>query len=199
MIDLRQRPRFCRAVQLLVEPERAHVVGALVDIDEVDVGTAIEGRVGACHERQRAGPDAVARTDAQGQAGKMERARRAVRRNAVFRAATGCDGFLEGGNDRALGQEVRPEDLDDGLDVGLADRLAPVGYQAGLTPDASDRHAGGSAARSSLDRQEIRIGAAVVGEPRLNAGPAALLEIVVRQMVGRAGQDRIIRARDRRC
>ena len=55
----------------------------------------------------------------------------------------GCERFLEGGNDRTLSQEVGLQDLDDGVDVGLADRLAPVRYQVGLTLDASDRRAGG--------------------------------------------------------
>src|SRR5215208_7488245 len=40
-----------------------------------------------------------------------------------------------------------------------------------------------------LHRKKVRICAAVVSEPRLDAGPPALLQIVLRQMVGRAGQD----------
>ena len=66
-------------------------------------------------------------SDAEGQAGEMERGGGAVDRHAVTAAAIIREPPLEGGNGGTLGQEIRTQHPDHRLDVILADVLTPVG------------------------------------------------------------------------
>jgi hypothetical protein len=62
----------------------------------------------------------------------MERRGRAVARDRVRGTDLGGHRLLEGRNDRPLCQEVRSQDRNHGLDIGIVDRLASVGDHWGL-------------------------------------------------------------------
>ncbi|MNG30514.1 hypothetical protein D3C84_1161430 [compost metagenome] len=61
--DLGQASFALGLLQLARKGLRAEVVGARVDIDEVDLRTAVQTAVGRGDEGDRAGPQAIARTE----------------------------------------------------------------------------------------------------------------------------------------
>jgi len=105
----------------------AEVVGAWVDVDEVDLCAAVARAVGAGDEAVGAGPEPVAGAEVERQARQVQGTGGAVDRHAMGGADVVCDGLLKAGHRRALGEEVGAQDGLDGGDVGVGDVLAAVG------------------------------------------------------------------------
>ena len=97
-----------------------------VDVDEVDRAAAIQRAVRARRESDRAGPHRIARAHPERQAGDVQRRSAAVDGDRMARAADFANRLLEDGHGRALGQEIRAQDICDGLDVRLGD--VPAGH-----------------------------------------------------------------------
>ncbi len=131
---LRQAPVSLRGRQLAFQGGGAEIGRLAIDIDEIDVGAAIAGAVGRGDEADRAGPDQVAGTDAERQAGNVKRAGGAVDGDRVCRAAVIGNRRLEARHDRALRQPIRAQDFHDRVDILLADGLPAVGDHAGTPP-----------------------------------------------------------------
>ena len=87
--DLGQPAPRCRDFKLLGQRRDAHIVGPRVDVDEVDVGAAIQRAIGRCHEGVRRRPEQVAGAEIERQAGDVQRGRRVGYRDRTAAAAIG--------------------------------------------------------------------------------------------------------------
>ena len=112
--------------QLLRQRRHADVVGARIDVDEIDVGAAQPRAIGGGDEGVGHGPHHVARAGADGKARDVQRRGGAVHRDRMRHAAQLGERRFKPADRRALGQPVRPQRVDDGLDVGLVDPLPAV-------------------------------------------------------------------------
>src|SRR5690606_37824208 len=92
--------------QFARERLRTKVVGARVDIHEIDFCSAVSTAVGRGNERDRCGPKTVTRAEIQRQAGDVQRGGRAAYGAGILGSYMICDRLLETGYDRALGQEI---------------------------------------------------------------------------------------------
>ena len=134
------RPPFARAVELLRERRNAHVPGERIDVDEIDVRAAVARAVRRRDERIGHGPE-------RGRPGRGPSARQAMcSADVALLTATACaaphtrgDGALEARDGRPLREEVRAQDLDDRVDVGLRDVLAAVRNHSDRPHDGSTR------------------------------------------------------------
>ena len=123
----RQPPIPRRRFQLLRQPLDGHVVRCWIDVDEIDPSAAIKRAIGARDEGDRTGPQQVARTKAERQAGDVQRRSSIANRDSVCRTAISRERLLEPRHRRTLGQEIGLQHFDDRVDIGRVDRLAAVG------------------------------------------------------------------------
>ena len=104
--DLRQAARSLCLGQLGGKRIDTHVRGRVVDIDEIDVGTAIERAIGAGNKGNRAGPDKVSWSYAKRKTGDVQCARRTVDGDGVGGAAVLRYRLFKVRHGRTLGNEV---------------------------------------------------------------------------------------------
>ena len=84
--DLRQAALGLGALQLLRQSNGAHVVGARIDVDEIDRGAAIKTAIRGRDERVRRRPQPVARTQIEREIGDVQRSRRITDHATACRA-----------------------------------------------------------------------------------------------------------------
>ncbi len=101
------------------------VVGARIDVDEIDLRAAIERAVGGGDEGDRGGPEPVAGAEAQRQAGDVQGRGGAVDRHGMRGPAIAGHALLEARHHRPLGQQVGAQHRNDGFDVVRGDSWRP--------------------------------------------------------------------------
>src|SRR5207248_1240070 len=130
--DLWERIDRCCLGQLAPESVKAHVVGARIDVDEVDVSPTIAGAVGRSDERVGARPQPIAGSQSEGQAGDVQGRCRAIYCNRMLGTTVSGDSGLETGDRGALRQPVRTQYFSDCVDIVVADVLAAIGNVPGV-------------------------------------------------------------------
>jgi hypothetical protein len=103
----------------------AHVVGAGVDVDEIDLAPQYSAQL-ADATKVFGGPQHIARAEAQCHAGDVQGRCRAVHGDGMTRAGVRRHAVLESRDGRALGEVDGLHHLDDGVDVCLGDVLLAV-------------------------------------------------------------------------
>ena len=107
-----------------------------VDVEGVGKNVGEEGRrslveqaIGRGAEGDRGGDRLIPGPQARGENRRVERRRAGSEAHGVLHSHAGCEGLLELSHLGAGREPVGAEDLDDGADVLLLDRLAPVGEE----------------------------------------------------------------------
>ena len=133
--DLGQAAFPLGSLELLAEAVDGEVVGAGVDVDEVDGGSAVAGAVRGGDEGVRGGPQPVAGPEPERPAGEVEGGGGTGNRHGVPGPAILRDCFLKAGHRRPLGQKIRPQHPHHRLNVSFGNGLATVGDHGGLLGD----------------------------------------------------------------
>ena len=104
----------------------AQVPSARIDIDKVNIRTTVAATVCRCDECIRHGPKPVARTQFQPQAGDVQSRGCTDHSDSKFGVHSRSDGLLETRHGGSLGKEIRLQNLNDRIDIGLSDILTTV-------------------------------------------------------------------------
>ncbi len=121
------------ALQLLAQRRHAEVAGLGLHVDEVHLGAAVAGTVGGGDEANGRDPDPVVRAQFQRGAGEVQGRGAIAADDHMGSLAIIGQPLFEGGDRLALGEVVRLQDGDDGLDIFICDGLASIGDHSAST------------------------------------------------------------------
>ena len=125
--DMRQRTLPVGVFQPFGKAVDGHVAVALVDVDEIYFGAAVQAAIRGGDKGVRRRPKPLARFEARRNCRDVQGGGAVGDRHRVIRPRMFGDFPFELFNRRALGQPVRPQDRNHGFDIGLVDRLPAVG------------------------------------------------------------------------
>jgi len=119
--DLDRDNRFGLGSDFFLHLSDIDVVGDRVDVGKDRLGADHEDDIGGGDEAVGGGDDLIAGPDAPGDQGELQGAGAAVDGDGVFTAYVAAEGLLEFGKPGTQAQAGSFQDLDNGVDVGLAD------------------------------------------------------------------------------
>ncbi|MNP20785.1 hypothetical protein D3C76_1133750 [compost metagenome] len=119
--------------QLLPQGRHAEVAGLGIHIDKIHLSTAVAGTVGGGDEADGRDPGPIFGPQLQHGAGQMERRGAIVAGDHMGDLAIVGQPLFEGGHRLTLGEIVRLQDGNDGIDIFICDGLASIGDHSAST------------------------------------------------------------------
>ena len=124
--DIRQSAGGFSADEFVGQSIDAHIESIWIDIDEINVGAAIQRTIGRRNECVRAGPQPATRPEPQSAAGDVQRRGGIANGYAVFGAASLRYRFFESGHRRPLRQPIGTQNFDNRRDIRVGNVLSAV-------------------------------------------------------------------------